>query len=230
MADVTVHATLMLNTGELVDLQSTLTEGTEGELKTGTSLGYSVSAVSLGQFADGKTVTSVLLPVTAPNSVSYAYLDRRGSIHALFPIAVDGQVRMPGGMSGVQLQAGDTVRVMASTATNRLFAYSVKTNQGVCAIFTGTPSGSSAANTDLTHIKSGQGLGTSLVGQSIVEHMATSIDGAKLVTGGVVVLNDRGLPVGGVPAVNPTTQQPSMTNQGGASVQLNFIARVSTLG
>ena len=72
MANVTVHSTLMLNTGELVDLSATLAEGTEGEVTT--SQTYSVSAVSLGQFADGKTITSVLLPVTAPNGVAYAYI------------------------------------------------------------------------------------------------------------------------------------------------------------
>ena len=37
----------MLNTGELVDLSGTVTEGTETELKTSTT--YSVSAVSIGQ-------------------------------------------------------------------------------------------------------------------------------------------------------------------------------------
>jgi len=224
MANVTVHSTLMLNTGELVDLSATLAEGTEGEVTTSTT--YSVSAVSLGQFADGKTITSVLLPVTAPNGVSYAYIDRRGEIAALLPVAIDGEVRMPGGALGFTLQAGDTVRCLASTAASRVFAYSVKTNQGVCAIFSGTPSGS--GNTDLTHIKSGQGLGTSLVGQSIVMHQATSVDGSKLSSGGVLILNDRGLPVGGVPAVDPGNQQPLMTNMGGASIQLNFVARVTT--
>jgi hypothetical protein len=224
MANVTVHSTLMLNTGELVDLSATLTEGTEGEVTTSTT--YSVSAVSLGQFADGKTITSVLLPVTAPNGVAYAYIDRRGEIAALLPVAIDGEVRMPGGALGFTLQAGDTVRCLASTAANRTFAYSVKTNQGVCAIFTGLPAG--AADTDLTHIKSGQGLGTSLVGQSIVMHQATSVDGSKLSSGGVLILNDRGLPVGGCPAVDPGNQQPSMTNQGGASIALNFVARVTT--
>ena len=224
MANVTVHSTLMLNTGELVDLSATLAEGTEGEVTTSTT--YSVSAVSLGQFADGKTITSVLLPVTAPNGVSYAYIDRRGEIAALLPVAIDGEVRMPGGALGFTLQAGDTVRCLASTAASRVFAYSVKTNQGVCAIFSGTPSGS--GNTDLTHIKSGQGLGTSLVGQSIVMHGATSVDGSKLSSGGVLILNDRGLPVGGVPAVDPGNQQPSMTNMGGAQISLNFVARVTT--
>lgn len=225
MASVTVHSTLMLNTGELVDLSATLTEGTEGELTTSTT--YSVSAVSLGQFADGKTITSVLLPVTAPNGGSgYCYIDRRGEIAALLPMAVDGQIAHPGGGLGFQLQAGDTVRVLTNTAANRVFTYSVKTNRGVCAIFSGTPSG--AGNTDLTHIKSGQGLGTSLVGQSIVSHYATSVDGSKLSSGGVLILNDRGLPVGGCPAVNMANQQNAPTSFGGAQVMLNFVARVTT--
>jgi len=224
MANVTVHSTLMLNTGELVDLSATLTEGTEGELTTSET--YSVSAVSIGQFADGKTITSVLCPVTAPNGIAYAYLDRRGSIHALLPVAVDGQIAHPGGMAGVQLQAGDTIRVLANTAANRTFAYSVKTNTGVCAVFSGTPTGS--GSTDLTHIKSGQSLGQSLTGQSIVSHVATSVDASKLSSGGVLILNEIGLPVGGVPATNPQAQQPAMTSMGGARIMLNYVARVTT--
>lgn len=225
MANVTVHSTLMLNTGELVDLSATLTEGTEGELTTSTT--YSVSAVSLGQFADGKTITSVILPVTAPNGGSgFAYIDRRGEIACLLPMAVDGQIAHPGGGKNFRLQAGDTVRVLTNTAANRVFCYSVMTNAGVNAIFTGTPSG--AGNTDLTHIKSGQGLGTSLVGQSIVSHYATSVDGSKLSSGGVLILNDKGLPVGGCPAVNMITQQNKPNSMGGAGIGLNFVARVTT--
>lgn len=222
MASVTAHSTIMLNTGELVDLSATLNEGTEGELTTSTA--YSVSAVSLGQYADGKTITQVLLPVTAPNGIAYAYIDRRGEIACLLPVAVDGQVAHPGGALGFSLQAGDTVRVLTSTAANRTFAYSVKTNRGVSAIFTGT---GASGNVDLTHIKSGQGLGTSLVGQSIVSHVATSVDGSKLSTGGVLILNDRGLPVGGCNATNPQAQQPMMSSAGGAAIALNFVARVT---
>ena len=51
MANVAVQASLMLNTGEVVDLKTTLSEGTEGELLT--SVDYAVSAVSIGQFAAG---------------------------------------------------------------------------------------------------------------------------------------------------------------------------------
>lgn len=224
MASVTAHATFMLNTGELVDLSGTVTEGTESELTT--SLAYSVSAVSIGQFANGKTITSVLQPVTVPNGAAYAYISRRGEIAALVPVATDGQVAHPGGLLGFTLQAGDILQVMASTATNRLFSYSVKTASGVCAIFTGTPSG--AGDTDLTHIVSGQGIGAALTGQTIVSHTATSVDGSKLSSGGVLLLNDRGLPIGGCPATNSQAQQPMATSMGGARINLNFVARVTT--
>lgn len=225
MANVTVHATLMLNTGEVVELGSTLTEGTEGELQTTTN--FAVAATSLGQFADGKTITQVLLPVTQPNGGSgYAYISRRGMIACLFPMATDGQIAHPGGPVGFQLQSGDTLRVLCNTAANRVFCYSVKTNQGVSAIFTGTPSGS--GTTTLTHILSGQGVGTSLVGQTITSHMATSVDGSKLVSGGVMILNDRGVPVGSCPATNSITQQPAFTSMGGAAIGLNFVGQVQT--
>lgn len=224
MASVTVHATLMLNTGELVDLSSTMTEGTETELQTSTT--YSVAATSLGQFADGKTITSIVMPPTAPNGIAYAYLDRRGQILACLPVGVDGQRFAPGGSFGVRLQAGDTLRVMANTAANRMFAYSVITNTGVNAIFTATPS--SSGDHDLTHIKSGQGVGTSLVGQTIVSHYATSVDGSKLSSGGIVLLNDRGLPVGSCMATNPQAQQVQPNSVGGAPIMLNFVGRVTT--
>jgi len=224
MANVTAHATLMMNDGSLVDLETTVAEGTETELKTSTR--YAVTAVSLGTFANGKTITSVILPVTCPNNVSYAYIARRGSIACLLPVAVDGQVMQPGGGVGFQLQAGDTVQVMASTAANRLFALFVVASDGTRAIFSGSPSGS--GNTDLTHILSGQGLGQSLTGRRIVSHYATSIDGSKLSTGGVVYLNDKGLPTGACNATNPTNQQPVANNMGGTSVSLNDVARVTT--
>lgn len=224
MASVTVHATLMLNTGELVDLNTTMTEGTETELQVGTD--FAVAATSLGQFADGKTITQIIMPPTAPNGIAYAYLDRRGSILACLPVGIDGQRFSPGGALGVRLQAGDTLRVLANVASNRTFAYNVVTSSGVNAIFSGTPSG--AGNTDLTHIKSGQGVGTSLVGQTIVSHYATSVDGSKLKNGGVVILDDKGLPVGGCMATNPSAQQVQANNVGGARIGLNFVGRVIT--
>tara|TARA_Y100001938_G_scaffold62708_1_gene87270 strand:+ start:138 stop:824 length:687 start_codon:yes stop_codon:yes gene_type:complete len=226
MASVAVQASFMLNTGEVVDMKTTLTEGTEGELQTSTD--YAVAATSIGQFADGKVITQIIQPPSAPNGISYAYIDRRGEILCVLPVSLAGVQNEPEApLKSFALQAGDTIRVMASTAASRLFSYSVLTNTGVHAIFTGTPSG--AANTSLTHIKSGQGLGASLTGQAITCHMATSIDGSKLDSGGgVYILNDKGLPVGGVAATNPANLQPEKSTMGGAGIFLNFVARVTT--
>jgi hypothetical protein len=225
MANVTVKAQFMLNTGELISMSSTLTEGTEGELQTNTD--YSTAATSLGQFANGKVLTHIVQPPTAPNGIAYAYIERRGAIVCALPVGIDGLQNKPLPMpQAVQLQAGDTLQVLCNTAANRTFAYSVITGQGVHAIFSGTPSG--AGNTDLTHILSGQSIGQSLTGQSVVRHFATSVDGSKLSTGGVLCLNDRGLPVGGCSATNPNALQAEYNVLGGYMVNLNFVARVTT--
>jgi len=225
MATVNAQAQFMLNTGELISFSGDVVEGTETELKTSTT--YSTSATSLGQFANGKVLTQIVQPPSAVNHVSYAYIERRGAIICVLPVAKQGIQSEPCPMPfPVQLQAGDTLQVMASTASNRLFAYSVITGSGVHAIFSGTPSG--AGNTDLTHILSGQSIGQSLTGQSIARHFATSIDGSKLSSGGVLCLNDRGLPVGGCSATDPADLQPKFNMMGGYAVNLNFVARVTT--
>tara|TARA_Y100001973_G_C5202504_1_gene338920 strand:+ start:3192 stop:3875 length:684 start_codon:yes stop_codon:yes gene_type:complete len=225
MANVTVKAQFMLSTGELISMSGTLAEGTEGELQTSTT--YSTTATSLGQFANGKVLTSIVQPPTAPNGIAYAYIERRGAILCALPVAIDGVQGAACPMPfNFQLQAGDTLQVLANTASNRMFAYTVITNTGVHAIFSGTPSG--AGNTDLTHILSSQSIGQSLTGQRVVAHYATSVDGAKLATGGVLCLNDRGLPVGGVSATVPQNLQPKAESIGGYVVNLNFVARVTT--
>lgn len=226
MATQAVNASFRLNTGEVVDFDTTLTSGTEGELLTSTK--YAVAATSLGQFANGKVITQIIQPVSAVTGVSYAYVDRRGEILCILPVCIAGIESQPVvPYSSFQIQAGDTIRVMASTAASRLFSYNVITTGGVHAIFTGTPA--SATDTALTHIKSGQGLGESLTNQVVGRSMATSVDGSKLNSGGgVYILNDRGLPVGGCQATNPLNLQPVLNMMGGASIQLNFVARVTT--
>jgi len=225
MANVTVKAQFMLSTGELVSMSGTLPEGTSSELQTSTT--YSTAATSIGQFANGKTITAIVQPPTAPNGIAYAYLERRGAIICVIPVAVDGVQSQPCAMPAmVQLQAGDTIQVMANTSADREFGYSVITNRGVHAIFAATPTG--AGSVDLNHILSGQSIGQSLTGQSVVQHFATSVDGSKLSTGGVLCLNDRGLPVGGCSATKPATLQPKLNSVGGYAVNLNFVARVTT--
>ena len=226
MATQSVQATFMLNTGEVIDFDTTLTSGTQGELKTSTK--YAVAATSFGQFANGKSIAQIIQPVTGTTGIGHAYVDRRGEILCLLPVAVFGVESVPQApLMNFQIQAGDTIQVMSSTAASRLFSYNVITNSGVHAIFSATPAG--AADTPLTHIKSGQGLGESLTGQSIVKHFATSVDGSKLNSGGgVYILSDRGLPVGGCMATNPLNLQPYCNNMGGAAIRLNMVARITT--
>jgi hypothetical protein len=226
MANVAVQASFMLNTGEVVDMKTTMAEGTATELKTSTD--YSVSAVSIGTYGEGKVITSIIQPPQAPNGIAWAYVNRRGAILCVLPVAVAGVESQPCPMPfNFVLQAGDTIQVMSNTAADREFALSVITNAGVHAIFSGTPA--SATNTDLVHILSGQDLGSSLTGQTIISHFATSVDGSKLDSGGgVYYLNDRGLPMGGTVATKPQNLQVKPNNTGGVTCGLNWQARVTT--
>ena len=226
MANVAVQASFMLNTGEIVDMKTTRTEGTAGELQTSTD--YSVSAVSIGTYGEGKVITSIVQAPSAPNGIAWAYVNRRGAILCILPVEVAGVASQPCPMPlSFVLQAGDTIQVMANTAADREFALSLITNQGTHAIFSGTPGG--PGNTDLTHILSGQGLGASLTNQAVVSHYATSVDASKLDSGGgVYYLNDRGLPIGGTVATKPQNLQPKPNSMGGALIGLNFVARVTT--
>lgn len=226
MASVSVQASFQLANGEVIDMKTTMNEGTETELLTSTA--YAVSAVSLGTFAEGKRLATILQAPSGPNSTSYAYIDRRGEILCVLPVAVAGVQWQPCPMPfGFTLQAGDTLRVMASTAASRLFSWSCITRSNVHSIFTGTPTGS--GSTDLVHLKSGQGLGASLTNQLISSQWATSVDGSKIDSaGGLYVLNDRGLPQGACCATNPTNLQLKANSMGLSSIGLNFVARVTT--
>lgn len=226
MANVSVQASFLLNTGEVVDMDTTMTEGTSAELKTSTK--YSVSAVSIGTYGEGKVITQIIQPPQAPNGIAWAYVNRRGAIICALPVAVAGVESQPCVMpASFVLQAGDTIQVMANTAADREFALSVITTQGTHAIFSATPAG--AADTSLTHILSGQDLGASLTNQRIAAHWATSVDASKLSSGGgVYYLNDRGLPMGGTVAVKPQNLQVKPNSVGGVVVGLNWQARVTT--
>jgi len=226
MANVAVQAAFKLNTGEIVDMKTTLQEGTEGELLTSTK--YSVSAVSIGTFAEGKVLSQIIQPPTCLNGASYAYIDRRGEILCIIPVAVAWIHDYPLPMlSSFTLQAGDTLRVIASTSASKLFSYNAITSGGIHSIFTVTPT--TANDYQVTHIKSGQGLGASLTNQQIACHFATSVqDGALDSAGGLLILSDRGLPIGGVAATNPQKLPHQKSYMGGAVIGLNFVGRVTT--
>lgn len=224
MTTQAVTAQIMLNTGESVNLSGTFTDGTESELQTSgvVSAGGGVSAQSIGVFADGKVITSFIKPVTGATKVVYAYVSRRGEIYRCLPVATN-TVSSEAVQINIPLQAGDTIRVLTiASATARNCAYNVITNRGVNAIFTVTPSG--AATNELTHILTGQSIGSSLQGQVITAHYTNSSDGAKYRGGSVLVLNDRGLPVGSSLAVNQNNLQVLPSMAGTCGINLNFQA------
>ena len=227
MATVQVFASFKLNTGEVVNLQSSMVESTETELTTLDGM-YSVGSISLGQFANGKSITQILQPPSAKNGISYAYIDRRGEVFCVLPVAVSGvQCEPTAPLRNFVLQAGDTVRVMAIAAATRLNAYNTITTDGIHSIFTATSSGDAAYSA--TQIKSGQGLGASLTGKTISKHWATSVDGTLIESGGgFYIINDKGLPVGGVAATNPIKLQVKPSRMGGAMINLNYVARIQT--
>jgi hypothetical protein len=228
MTTQAVSCQLMLNTGESVNLLTTITDGSEQELLTSgvVQSGGGVSAQSIGTFADGKVITQIIQPVTAVTKIVYAYISRRGIIEKILPIASGNVTSQPSPCS-FMLQAGDSIRVLTvASASARNCAYNVVTTSGVNAIFTVTPT--TAANNQLTHILTQQSIGESLSGQRIMSHYLNSTDGAKYRGGSVLVLSDRGLPVGSCIAVDQTKLQVLPNMAGTCGLQLNFQAQVIT--
>ena len=230
MSTQVVTASIMLNTGELVNLQATATDATVTELKTSGTVGAGggISATSIGTYANGKSIVSFVQPVSASGQVQYAYLARRGEILRCLPIGGSEQMNEPFSASPVQLQAGDTIQVLtgAATADVRQVNYNVYCNDGTNAIFSAQPTTGTSGSVSLTHILSGQGLGESLTGRTIVSHYATGTEGARYAGGSVMLVNDRGLPQGGCIVTNVSNQPMKANSVGGAQVMLNWQAQV----
>jgi hypothetical protein len=229
MTTQVVKAQFRLNTGEIMTMQSTLTDDTVGELKTSgvVGAGGGLAATSAGTYANGKSITSVIQPVSSEGFITYAYINRRGSIAAILPIGDAEVVCQPLAMN-FQLQAGDTVSVLtqATTAKKRACTLNVITSGGTQAIFSVTPTG--AATNSMTHILTGQSLGESLNGQTVAAHSSTSIESSLYAGGSVLYVNDRGLPAGSCITTN-VNDVPLKMNMGGLStIQLNWQAQVIT--
>ena len=146
----------------------------------------------------------------------------------ILPIATRGVQSVPCmPYANITLQAGDTIQVCSSAAATRAVGYSVITSAGVHSIFSGLDS---TGNIELLHVLSGQGIGASLTGQTIVRHFGTqsSASNLKNTSGGVYVLNDRGLPAGSCGLTVLSNLQPTPNAMAGATVGLNFVARVTT--
>jgi len=223
-------ASFQLNTGETVDMYTSMTEATDAvttsELVTSTK--YAVSATSIGTYANGKAITAITQPITGTANVVFAYLERRGAIVMILPIATRGvQSQTVAPFKQVVLQAGDTIQVCTAATATRSVGYSVITNQGIHAIFSGTDA---SGDIELTHVLSGAGIGSSLTGQTVAMQFGTqcAASSAKNTSGGVYILNDRGLPIGASPLGVSANVQINSNSTALATIGLNFIARVTS--
>jgi len=185
--------------------RSDILEGTAEVLQTSTQSNFTISATAIGTAYPGKTIVAQLGPIQCKNGAAYAYLLRAGQIIQCYAVGVNGtasEAVIPT-CSGVMLQAGDEVYVLASAAANRTAAISVYTNRGLYHIFSVLPTGG-ATNT-LTSILTSNGIGDTLQSQVVTKAMVTSVDGILLAPSGngVYVLDDKNNIVGGVTATNP---------------------------
>ena len=224
MANVDVSGFAQFSDGTSVPLfNDSMAEGTLSELQT--SATYTVTAQSLGTYAPGKTLVS--LYAYAENNASYCYVLRQG-----LPIFF-GSVGKSGVMSygnkvfpkSVVLQPGDTVQVLAQTAANRTCAFIAHCNDGTQRAFTATPAG--AATTNLVDTITGNEIGETLQGKKITHAMALSVDGTKIVSGGVVIVNAQGAVVGVLGVGSPIESQVCFSPFNTA-IGLNFLAQIVT--
>jgi len=222
MATNTVVGNLVCSDGTNIPLKAEIAEGTESDLTTDTT--YTVSAQNVGDYAPGKRVVSGI--VAADNSISYAYVLSQGLVAAIIPIGAKGQAQFQDQLCApYTLRAGDKVRVMTNTSSDREAALCVYTASGTSRIFVVTPSG--AATNELLDLQTSNSIGDTLQGQRIVKAFATSIDGNKVETPGVVVVDNLGNVVGSVGFAAPNLQQPQFTAKS-IPVALNFKAQFLT--
>ena len=217
MATNTVVGNLVCSDGTNIPLKAEIAEDTEADLTTDTV--YTVSAQNIGDYAPGKVLVGG--SVQADNGISYAYVLSQGLIAAIIPISVKGiSQEVPMLCAPYQLKAGDKVRVLTLTATSRNAAVCTYTAQGVSRIFIVTPSG--AATQNLVDLQTGNAIGDTLQGQTIVKAFGSSIDGSKIETMGAYVVDALGNVVGAVPLSDPADNAPIFSMSYNIPVALNF--------
>ena len=138
MATNTVVGNLVCSDGTNIPLKAEIAEGTESDLTTDTV--YTVSAQNVGDYAPGKRIVSGI--VAADNSISYAYILSQGLVAAIIPVGAKGQAQFQDQLCApYTLRAGDKVRVMSQTSSDRGAALCVYTRSGTSRIFVDTPTG-----------------------------------------------------------------------------------------
>lgn len=224
MANVDVSGFAQFSDGTAVPLfNDAMPEGTLTELKTNPS--YTVNAQSLGTYAPGKTLVS--LYGYSENNASYVYILRFGVPIFFGSAGVSGVVsygnkKFP---KTITLIPGDQVMMLAQTAANRTCTFVAHCSDGTQRAFVGTPSG--AGTTELIDSVTSNGIGETLQGKKISHAMALSVDGTKITSGGVVILNAQGTTVGVIGTGSPIESQVCFSPFNTA-IGLNFVAQVIT--
>lgn len=233
MANTAVSGTLFCSDGTEIPLYvAAIAEGTESNLTTSTQSNFTVSAAAVGTAFAGKTVVAsspIMGDGDGNTTASYAYILRAGTIINILPVGLAGITdvsRIPL-CSSTTLMAGDQVRVMMNTSTDRECSLAVYCNTGEYHIFAVTPSG--GATNQLVSILTGNGIGETLQGRSLVKAYCTSIDRVKLAPSGmgVYVVDDKNNIVGSVVAVAPSTVAVKI-NPCNIPIGLNFQAQAIT--
>ena len=222
MVDVTVSGFAQFSDGTSVSLLNTATpEGTLTELQTNPA--YTVNAQSIGTYSPGKTLVS--LYAYSENNASYVYILRFG-VPIFFGSAGKSGVVSYGNKKfpkTIALIPGDQVMVLAQTATNRTATFVAHCSDGTQRAFVATASG--AGTTELLDSVTGNGIGETLQGKKITHAMALSVDGTKITSGGVVILNAQGTTVGVLGTGSPIESQVCFSPFNTA-IGLNFVAQI----
>lgn len=183
-----------------------------------------MSAVSVGDYAPGKTVTRGL--VQADNGISYCYILRQGLVAAIISVGLKGICNNTPALNvPFTLQAGDKVQVLTETASARDAALCVFTNRGTARIFKGTPA--SGTTTELTDLKTGNSIGSTLQNEVCTAAFFTSLDGSKIESPGAVIVDALGNVVGSVATSDPAKYQAQMVPLS-APIDLNYVAQILT--
>ena len=183
-----------------------------------------MSAVSVGDYAPGKTVTRGL--VQADNGISYCYILRQGLVAAIISVGLKGICNNTPALNvPFTLQAGDKVQVLTETASARDAALCVFTNRGTARIFKGTPA--SGPTTELTDLKTGNSIGSTLQNEVCTAAFFTSLDGSKIESPGAVIVDALGNVVGSVATSDPAKYQAQMVPLS-APIDLNYVAQILT--
>ena len=224
MANVDVSGFAQFSDGTSVPLfNDAMAEGPLSSLQT--SATYTVTAQDLGNYSPGKTLVS--LYGYAENSAAYLYVLRQG-LPIFFGSAGKSGVVSYGNKKfpkSIVLQPGDTVQMLALAAATRTCSFVTHCTDGTQRVFVGTPSGS--GTTQLVDSITGNSIGDTLQGKTISMAMALSVDGTKITSGGVVILNAQGSVVGVLGTGSPIEGQVCFSPFN-TRIALNFAAQITT--